>query len=200
MWYIRFMNKYISFDTETGGLEHNTSLLTAYFAVLDENFKITAELDLALKPNDGIYLVKGQGLGVNLINLVEHDKIAITYKEASSILYDFLQINKTHEYLIPIGQNVAFDAQRILTTLVSLGSWERFVSHRVIDIGCNTRFLQLLGLISPTQKTGLHDMRDYFEIRIDGQDHSAKADVLIGLEVLKCQIQACKGLLNLVNY
>lgn len=193
------MNKYIAFDTETGGLESETSLLSAYFAILDEEFNITQALMLDLKPNDGIYKVQGSGLAVNQINLAEHDKGAITYKDAGSALYRFLSAYKEQEVLIPVGQNVAFDANRIQGTLISVGSWQQFVSHRVIDIGCNTRFLQLLGFISPTQKTGLHDMRDYFDIKIKGQDHSAKTDVLISIEVLKAQIQAVKGIFNVAQ-
>jgi oligoribonuclease (3'-5' exoribonuclease) len=44
---------YIWFDTETGGLNPKIhSLLTAYFAIVDKDLNLIAELSLQLKPSD----------------------------------------------------------------------------------------------------------------------------------------------------
>ena len=46
---------YLFLDNEMGGLEKEQySLLTSYLLATDDNFNVIAELDLRLKPNDGI--------------------------------------------------------------------------------------------------------------------------------------------------
>jgi len=95
---------FLALDTETGGIGPDKSLLTLYAVALDDNlnpvafsgddFKVAGgilELDLKLKPDDGIYRVTGEALGINGINLSEHDKEAIPCKKAGTLLYEFLE-------------------------------------------------------------------------------------------------------------
>lgn len=99
--------KYLVLDTETGGIGPEVSLLSAYFRVLDENLNLLDELELFLKPNDGLYKVTAEALGINKIDLVEHEKKAITYREGGTKLFDFLQRNSMNiKYFIPEGTDI----------------------------------------------------------------------------------------------
>jgi len=186
------MNKYLALDTETGGLLPENSLLTAYFEILDENFNMVDSLSLTIKPLDGIYKLCAGGMAVNNINIIEHDKVAITEKEAGTLLYQFLNKNKSDEVLIPFGSGVIGDINKLKSSIISSGSLEKFISHRVLDTGIIARYLQLVGNLSNDIGTGLHALRDYFSIKISGVDHSADVDVKISIEVLKKLIELGK--------
>lgn len=182
------MNKYIVFDTETGGLTSETSLLTAYFAVLDAEFNVVDELDLRLIPDNGIYFVDPKALEVNKIDLAELGKVAIPYKEAKTILYKFLQKNAGEEKLIPIGQNVQFDIVRVTTDLISAGSWENFVSRRVLDTMIIAQFLVQIGKIEP-EGIGLGKLIEYFNVTVEGNAHEARYDALATAKVYQEMIR-----------
>ena len=188
------VNKYIAMDVETGGLTPETSILTAFFAVLDQDFNVTDEIDFNLKPEDGIYRVTAGGLMVNKINLVEHDKTAILVKDAKTPLYEFLKKNNHGEKLIPIGHNVAFDISRIKRDgLISEGSWETFVSYRCVDTGVVCQFLRAAGLFPEDVSGSLGSLVGYFRIPSIGELHNAKTDTLQTVAVLK-------ELLKIVKY
>lgn len=186
------MNKYIALDTETGGITLDTSLLTAYFAVFNENFELVDDLYLKVKPDDGNYVVTGQGLGVNGINLVEHDKVAIPLKQAKTVLYQFLQQNYRGEKMTPIGHGIYFDLLRVKQDLISAGSWETFVSYRTLDTSNACQFLRAGGLFPDNVSGSLGSLVSYFKLPSQGTLHDAKTDVLQTISVLK-------ALLNLIR-
>jgi len=187
------MNRYLCFDTECGGLHKETSLLTVYFAVLDSNLNILDELDLKLSPENGLYVVESQGLEINKINLVEHDKEAIKYKEAKTLLYKFLEKNTYNgEKFTPLGQNVIFDVERIKDVIISAGAWDNFVSHRVLDTMLVARFLQANGKLPNADSVSLSYLVDYFGIFVEGEMHEAKTDVLATVEVYKKLVEIIK--------
>ncbi len=100
------MSKYLVLDCETGGLE-GTSLLSLYCAVLDEDFNTLDSLELFLRPKDHIYHVTAEGLGINKINLIEHEKKAIPYAEGGTLLYNFLRDNSMDiKFFIPVGADI----------------------------------------------------------------------------------------------
>jgi DNA polymerase III alpha subunit (gram-positive type) len=175
---------FLAFDIESGGLGKEVSLLTAYFAVLDKDLKLIDELDLNLIPDDGIYRVQPQGLTVNKINLIELAEKAIPYKDAKTILYKFLEKNRGEEKLIPLGQNVQFDVDFIVDTIISKGSLDNFVSHRALDTMLVARFLQLNGRL-PVESVSLGNLIEYFGIQIEGNAHEARYDTLATVEVYK---------------
>lgn len=95
--------KYLVTDVETGGFE-GTSLLSAYFGVLDENLNLLDELELFVRPDNRQYVVTAEALAINKINLIEHEKKAVTYKEAGTLLFNFLQKNSTNvQYINEVG-------------------------------------------------------------------------------------------------
>lgn len=180
------MNKYIALDCETGGVANNTSLLTAYLAVLDEQLNIVEDLYLNCKPSDGVYVVTGKAMEINGIDLKEHDKAALAYKECGGILYTFLKNNYKDSKLIPLGHGVKFDCLRMITHLVSQGTWDNFVSYRVLDTATIALFLIDMRLLPIDLSCSLDSLVKHFKIGEQGKNnHNAKKDTFFSIEVYK---------------
>lgn len=182
------MDKYIAFDCETGGLEADCSLLTAYFIVLDSDLTtVLGDLDLKIKPNaGGTYRVTAEALAINGINLVEHDKVAITQSEAASRLYEFLKIHNPDgkAKLVPIGHNVYFDEEFIKEHLIAKGNWNKFVSYRRLDTGTIAEFLRLKGTIPRDVKGSLGSIASHLDVKLVNA-HNAKNDTVATVKVLR---------------
>lgn len=188
-------NKLLFFDVETGGIGMKYSLLTAHFVITNANYDITYELPLTMKPNDGNYCVCGEALSVNKINLRDHDQVAITYKEAADKLYKFLHLYSLggRIKLIPCGQGIKGDIDQVCDKLLSRNSWEQFCSYRVFDTSVFAQGLKLAGIFPESVSGGLSSLADHFNIKYHGDYlHTAKADTLITIEVMK-------NLINLVK-
>src|SRR5665213_376934 len=173
----RIMNKFIAFDNETGGVDIETSLLTVYFAILDENLNHIDELDLYLKPNNNApYAVTAEGLDVNKINLIEHDKKAISYSEGGQLLVKFLKKHVTDgkDRLTPLGHNVPFDIDGVTRHLLGRKTWNQYVSYKIQDTQQIASFLQRKGIFLPTMSMRLGSLVDYFNIYIPGEAHTSR--------------------------
>jgi DNA polymerase III alpha subunit (gram-positive type) len=179
------MSRYIALDTETGGVTPDTSLLTAYFAVFNVEFDLVDELDLKFKPEDGVYHVTAEALGINQINLIEHDKTAITYKAAKPILYDFLSRNYRGNKLTPVGHGIYFDLIRVKSTLISTGAWEGYVSYRTLDTSIVCQFLRAAGLFPDDVSGSLGSLVKYLGLPNQGDLHDAKVDTLQTVSILR---------------
>lgn len=181
------MEKYLALDCETGGIGSDVSLLTVWFGLYDSNFKLVAELDLKVKPNDGVYKCTGEALGINQINLAEHDKVAIDYRAAGTQLFEFLKNTSDNgaTKLIPVGHNVKFDIVKVCENLISTGSWDKFVSYRVLDTGPIAQFLKLCGYLPQSVSGSLGSLAKHFSIEPQGALHEAKTDAVVTVEVLK---------------
>jgi len=180
---------YIAMDNETGGLHEDVCLLSTYLEVIDEKFNVIDSLELYVKPNNGVYSVEAGGLAVNLINLVEHDKIAITYSEAGQKLFKFLQKNSQDGKikLIPVGKNVQFDVSGLQKHLLSKPNMEKFVSYRQIDITGLAMSLQIIGKLPPDMSLSLTSLAKHFEVYdlLAGKAHEAKYDTQVTILVYK---------------
>lgn len=184
------MNYFLGIDIETGGLTTDVSLLTAYFGfyeLVNGKFNRLDELDLKIKPNDGLYHITAESLDINKINLIEHNKVAISEKIAGQQLYKKLQewfaISK--DKLIPVGHNVNFDIRKITTTLISIGSWETFVSYRLIDTCTIAQFYRICGKLPDNLSCSLGHLSGYYKVQVTGQHHEAKCDVEMTMGVLE---------------
>lgn len=193
------MNTFIVFDTETGGTTLDTSLLTAYFAIFDEKFVKVDELYLKVKPDSGQYVVTGEALSINGINLAEHEKVSIPYKEAKPLLYKFLEQNYQGQKLIPVGHGIYFDILRIKQNLISAGSWENFVSHRTLDTGVVAQFMRVLGVMPMDVSGSLGSLCSFFKVPDSGTLHDAKVDALQTFQVLKKMLLVC-GTIHLSGF
>jgi oligoribonuclease (3'-5' exoribonuclease) len=183
--------KYLAFDVEAGGTTNDKSLLSVYFVVLDEDLKtIHGELDLKIKPNDGVYHITAEALEVNKINLVEHDKEAVTEGKASTLLYEFLEKHSPSGTikLTPLGHNITFDVYFIKEHL--LKNINKYVSYRVLDTSNVCQFLKLTGKVSRDLEGSLEKIANYFEVPINlGDLHTAKGDTWLVIEVLKKMVK-----------
>lgn len=187
---------YVAFDTETGGLDADKSLLSVYFMILDENLNQLDELLLLVKPTDGVYHVTTGALGVNKIDLVLHDKKATTYDKAAEIVAKFLADHSANgkSKLTPIGHNVPFDIGFIQAHLVNRKLWETFVSYRLLDTATVGMFLRTAGLIPKTVTGSLGSYAEHYKVTKETA-HTADGDVKMTVEILACMLDQ----VNLAN-
>lgn len=189
------MKKFLTIDNETGGIDHGKSLLTVYLGLFDQDFKYIDELYLYLKPPDGAYVCTAESLRINKINLIEHDKVAVSYKDGATLLYNF--INKHSENgkikLVPVGQNVTFDINHIHDKLLQKKNWDKFCSYRIRDTGVLGGVLQDAGLIPETISGGLSTLLDHFKIPYEkSQLHDAKVDAICTLRLYEAMLALLK--------
>ena len=180
------MKKFLTIDNETGGIEKDKSLLTVYLGLFDQDFKFIDELYLYLKPPDDAYIVTAEALGINKINLIDHQTRAVPYKEGATLLYNF--INKHSENgkikLIPVGQNVTFDIDHIHDKLLQKKNWDKFCSYRIRDTGIFAGCMQDSGMIPDSVKGGLYTLLDHFKVPYVKEElHDARVDALKTLEL-----------------
>lgn len=189
--------KFCAIDTESGGRQTDCTLLTAYFLILDNNFNKIEDLYLELKPDGNApYIINAQGMGVNKINIVEHDRVAVPYKDAKPTLFNFLKRNSNGERLTPIGHAIKGDINRIISNLISEGSWEQFCTYHFIDTSVVLQFLRVCGKISENIDGSIESLVKYFNIKQYMENlphveksnlefHDAKIDAEMTVEVLK---------------
>lgn len=180
---------YIALDIESGGIGHDKSLLTAFFAVLDKDFNELDTFEVNVKPKDKIYHVTAEALGINGINLIEHEAIAHTPDYWKTLLYKFLEKNSNDGKikLIPIGHNVAFDVKFITESpdkLITSNTWKKFVSYRPIDTCSLAQSLRVVGKLPFELSCSLTNLAEFFSISTEGA-HTADADVRMTIEVAK---------------
>lgn len=184
--------KLIGIDTETGGISRYTSLLTAAFIIYDHKFNELDSLELLIKPEDEEYIVTAEGLEVNGINLIEHNKKAKTKKQLKTELYEFIKKHSQNgsNKLIPFGWNVEFDIKRIANDeykecILSKGSWLKNVSYRCIDGAGLFMSEKLKGNVPLDQSGGLSNVIKYYNLEFPGEAHTALADVRASALVIK---------------
>lgn len=181
--------KYLHLDAEMGGRELKYSLLTAYFMVTDADFNVIDKLYLYVKPDNGDYVVSGQGMSVNKIDLVQHDKIALPYKEAKTVLYKFLCkcTDNGKNKLTPLGHGVRGDIAHVLDKLISEGSWEQHCTYHYIDTSVVLQFLRACGKLPLNIDGGVTGLVEYFQIPILTKVawHDAEFDTLMTMMVYK---------------
>lgn len=177
------------YDTETGGKTAKQSLLTLYGIVTDENFEKIDEISLAIKPNNGIYRVSAESLEINGINLVEHNKIALTEAQAQVKLRDFLLKHSGFgkEKLHPAGWNNYWDNAFVKRYI--LPDFEDFFSRHCLDVAGISVLLKSMGRLPADLKISLGSLADHYQSSFLTQAHDAKSDAWMTITVLKCMIR-----------
>lgn len=182
---------YLPFDCESGGIGEEISLLSAHFAACDKDFNVIDELDLLLKPKDKdetgstIYRVTASALAINHIDLIAHDKTAITCSEAGQQLRNFLwkYSDNGKRYLIPVGKNVQGDINWVNNHVLGVNEWRKYVSYRTYDITSLVIYLKKTGRLAPDAPDSLSKLCEY--LGITAEWHTARGDNLAGIEVVK---------------
>ena len=178
----------ILFDTETGGLETHCSLLEAYFVSLSEDLKPIQELHLKIKPNPGeVYVVTAGALDVNHIDLVRHDREALSRNDAKVALSNFLesQMAAAGKKMFPLGHNVHFDLDFVHRQLMSKPEWEKTMSYHVEDTIALIAAIKRKGLMKKNI-WALGTVAKELGIKFDPSGlHGAKVDAMLTLEVYR---------------
>lgn len=158
---------YLAFDTETTGLTEDCNVLTVYFVILDNNLKEIASLDLKIK--HAFYKVYTKALEINKIDLIEHDKTAISIEDAMTTLYLFLESHYNGAY-IPLGHNILYDIKMLkLNNILSQELYDIYFSSKYVDTLVISRFLKSCKLIPNKQSLSLSKICYYFDINIDSE-------------------------------
>lgn len=182
------MTKYLSIDAEMGGRDLNFSLLTVGLVVLDNLFTVCDTLELFLKPDDGIYTVSGQGMSVNHINIAEHDAVAMPYKTAKPILFEFLRKSTDNGKcrLVPLGHGVKGDISHVQSRLISEGSWHQFCSYHYIDTSVVLQFLRSCGKLPFDTDGSVESLARHFNIEVKSDSlHNALYDAQLTAAIYK---------------
>ena len=185
--------KYFLFDTETGGIRKEMSLLTLYGYILDENLNILDTIDLKIKPDDGVYHLNAQGLGINKINIVEHDRVAKPLSEVKTCFKNYVCGWSLNQKLTPIGHNIRFDVKFVKTHLME--DWDRYFDRRHIDTASVGKFLALTGFVPKLNTYSLSEMAAAMMIDVDeNKRHEASYDADLTLKVLQNMTNLVKGI------
>lgn len=177
--------KFLGHDAETGGVKPSVhTLLTHYFGVfaLDQGkFSLRAELDLKIKPASGNYVVTAEALGVNKIDLVKHDKEAVTLEVASEKLYYFLKEHSDdgRQRLVRMGHNEPFDKDFLINNLLREEVWKKFTDYGgVVDSSGMARVLKMKGKLPWNVRFNLRQLAEFLGVSFDPTElHTAKGDV-----------------------
>ncbi len=181
--------KYLVIDTESGSRHATSTLLTAYFLVVNDAFQHMGCLDLKLKPEgDDHYIVDAQGLATNGINIVNHDHDAITCKQAKPLLYEFLKMHSVSERLTPLGHATKGDIRRITDNLISKGSWDQFCTYHFIDTSVVLQFLRACGKMPEDEDGSIQALAAYFNIP-PATWHVAKFDAEITMKIFQKMVE-----------
>ena len=180
---------YIAYDIESGDLEpEQGDMLTAYFAVLDEDFKILDELDLKLKPEGRLPIANPKALATNGIDIHEHmaDPNTITYAQGKiklvTMLKKYLKKNGKYSNLIGMGYNIrGFDNRWIQYHLLDKETFNSLIHYKYLDVADEIDVLKRHGWLPPTLGT-LGSAVEFFGVP-KGIAHEAKSDILMTVGV-----------------
>jgi DNA polymerase III epsilon subunit-like protein len=180
---------YVFFDTETGGLAPNYSLLTVSAIVVDPQLQIVPVLDfqpgmyLRLKYDN--YVTNDRAMQVNKIDLSVHDQLGLTVAEASEALDAFLREAKKLlgvQRFIAAGHNVAFDTRFLQAYLLPEKRWDSFFKNPPLCTCATARFFNTANRL--TVGCGLEKLCTHFGIDT-GAAHNAENDNLASIELAR---------------
>ena len=192
---------YLAFDSETGGLDENSAdLLTAYFAIMDEEYKILDEIYLKLKPDDRLPIAEAGALRVNGIDIQQHlaDPETVTYTEGKKLLTAMIKkhLKKRGRYsnIMPFGYNVPFDERWCKKHLLPPDEWESMIHYKSVDVMKSVDDLKRYGWF-PKELGSLGTVVEYLGIPKRAA-HNAKEDTLMTIDVDKKIVEMMKAKKN----
>lgn len=182
---------WMPWDTETGGLNENKAdLLTAFFCLIDEEYKIVDELYLKLKPDGGRTPIAEAGaLAVNKIVIATHlaDPETVTYSEGreklKAMIKKHLKRNGRYSNITPMGYNCPFDTRWTQKHLLPQEDWESLLHYKMHDVMQVVDSLKKYGLF-PKTLGSLASVVEYLAIPTRNA-HNAKEDTMMTIDVDK---------------
>lgn len=180
---------YLFFDTETGGLTPDFSLLTLSAILTDRDFNIVCVHDLDpglyLRVKHDNYVTHPKAMEVNGIDLAEHDEHGFTVPEAREAFAAFVKEGRAllgQKKLIPAGHNVPFDVKFLQHYVMPEDEWRDVFTHPALDTCAAARLFAAANKISGG--CGLDNLRRIFDINT-GVAHNAESDNLAAIELAK---------------
>jgi DNA polymerase III epsilon subunit-like protein len=158
-------------------------LLTYYaatFSLENGKFKLLNEIDLKLKPHDGVYVVTAEAMKVNRIDLVKHDAVARSLDDAAIELFNFLKEESGNgsNRLVRMGHNEAFDRSFVVNNILRPDIFNRFTDYGgVLDTSCMARERKVTGKLPWNTRFKLETLANFLGVHADPKDlHTAKGD------------------------
>jgi DNA polymerase III epsilon subunit-like protein len=173
---------YIGIDTETGGFRHDYHcLLTIGIVVVDKALRILKRYELKVKANKR-YFTKA-AFNVNKIDIVEHNKTAISKKKAIEFIEDICTQYGYKGKIKLIGHNIPFDV-RFIKHMFTCKKKKFNASHSTIDTQHIWRGLIAMKKVNMSS-AHMDDILDYLKIKTIGNRHSALTDIENTIKVLR---------------
>lgn len=180
---------YLFFDTETGGLTPDYSLLTLSAIATDADFNIVPahgfDPGVYVCVRHSPYVTHPKAMEVNQLNLADHDAHGFTLAETKEILVSYLQETRrlfAVKKFIPAGHNVPFDMRFIQAQLLSDREWSEYFTHPALDTCAVARFLASGGMVKGS--CSLPNLRATFGVET-GTAHNAENDNLASIALAK---------------
>lgn len=180
---------YMFFDTETGGLTPEFSLLTLSAIATDEQFNIVSvcgyDKGMYVRVKHEDYVVHPKAMEVNGIDLSDNDEHGFSVPETRELLLAFVkeaQRETGSKKLIPAGHNFPFDMRFLQAYLIPDSEWRDHFTHPALDTCASARLLVAAKLIDGG--CGLPHLRKLFGIET-GVEHNAQSDNLASIAVAK---------------
>jgi DNA polymerase III epsilon subunit-like protein len=186
---------FLAFDVETGGFDpQQHSLLTIGLVAADLE-KIHGELELKVKHKK--YNVQPRAMEVNGIDLVEHDKEALTPKQVLSSIHAFLDEHFPRlKRIETLAHNISFDRGFLEVFCQANGSEGERLGDRLMPRMCTLALgiaMRDSGLID-TRKVTLRDLGAATGIQVEEDDlHQALADARLACQLYQAMTARMKA-------
>jgi DNA polymerase III epsilon subunit-like protein len=182
------MSKLLVLDTETGGVDPDRHSLLSIGAVVWEDGRQCAEIEILVAEPE--LIVTARAMEINRIDLVTHARAAKAPADALAKLLRFVEAQfpqalASGERVVLAGHNVGFDVGFLKRLFRMTGAdFEAVFSHRVLDTASILRFLSLANLV-PEAAAASSEAFQYFDISIPAADrHTALGDARATAELL----------------
>lgn len=165
------MRTLLFIDTETSGRNPSFHGLLSLGYIVDQDGQIVLEGEILIRSEEK--LVSEEALKINGINLDEHNKMALSRKDAYTTIETLLS---GYRGATLIGHKVSFDIG-FLVNLLGISTWTEMNLYRQIDTLDVLRFLQDAGVCS-AKYSGLESAAKHFGLLApdESQKHTALAD------------------------
>ncbi len=178
--------KFLLIDAETTGYDEKKNQILEIGVLIIKDRKVVVDTNITIKHKE--YTITASAMSANKIDIVEHEKNALTIEEAGTLLLNFFKENmESEDAYIVIGQNVDFDLRFLEAMFLKIGrikEYREYVSYRKLDIMQLALIKNLEGKLN-IEKQDLDTLLRTLEINIPEDRHRALTDCYLEFEVLK---------------
>jgi DNA polymerase III epsilon subunit-like protein len=175
---------YLFLDTETGGLDLEKHSLLSLGLVVGDDGLVEESLEILVRHEP--YVVSAGGMAVNRIDLVQHDRSALTPAAALDAFEAFTHRNFPDPRLciVLVGHNVGFDRSFLARFFALNGRpFEPRISHRIVDTHSIAAALKDAGKLAVDNLSSTA-LFSHFGIQVpEEKRHTALGDALATFEL-----------------